>query len=95
MFQMPVEAVGVNIVTTTMIFDRETLTGSNNEQLAPWSRAAEWKSLPTGLCGVTSPMLTARFEHADSACDVVKRFVICWVVCMLEGCADRFLRQDE
>lgn len=56
--KMPSRAVGLNIVMATMIFDREALTGSDNEQPAAWSRAAEWKSVAAGLSGVTSPLLT-------------------------------------
>ncbi|KAK5854023.1 hypothetical protein PBY51_015127 [Eleginops maclovinus] len=56
--EMPAGAVGLNIVIATRIFDREALTGSDNEQPAAWSKAAEWKSVATGLSGVTSPLLT-------------------------------------
>lgn len=51
--QMPVGAVGLNIVIATMIFDREALTASDNEQPATWARAVEWKSVAAGLSGVT------------------------------------------
>lgn len=63
---------GVNIVMTTITFDKEALTGSNDEQPAAPSGAAERKSVPAGRCGVTSPLLTAILEHADTACDTVK-----------------------
>lgn len=56
--KMPAGAVGLNIVMATMIFDREALTGSDNEQNAAWSGAAEWKSVATGLSEVTSLLLT-------------------------------------
>lgn len=64
---------GVNIVMTTITFDKEALTGSNNEQSAAQSRAAEWKSVPAGRSEVTPPLLTAILEHADTTCETVKK----------------------
>lgn len=57
--KMPARAVGLSIVMATMFFDREALTGSDNEQPATRSRATKWKSVTTGLSGVTSPLVTA------------------------------------
>lgn len=67
-WQMPVEAVGLSIVTGTKIFDGNALTALTTN--SPGS-AAEWKPVVAGLSGVASSQtLTSRCrqEQQDTMC---------------------------